>query len=509
MIQSENNTRIAKNTLVLYLRMLVSMPIMLYTSRVVLNTLGIEDYGIYNVVGGVVSLFSCLSGSMVSATQRFMTFEIGRGDNKELNSVFSCSLLVHLIISLLIIVVSEPIGLWFITHKMVIPPERLYAACWVFHLSVLALFGDLLYIPYNALVVSYERMKAFAYISIVNVSLKLLVALLLTYSPMDKLVFYASLMSAISFLSGIIYWRYCYDNFEVSRFHYSSVYTALLKRFWTFASYSFIGDLAIICYTQGTNILLNLFFGPVVNAARGISVQVQGAISSFSGNFQMALNPQITKSYAQGDLLYMQTLVCYSSKYSFYLLFLFSFPIMLETHLILKCWLGKVPEYSVAFVRLMLCISIVMAMANPITRSVHSTGNIKSYQLFVGGGHLLILPISYGILLLGLSPQSVFVVALIVFLVIFMIRLYFLKSVIHIKYRTYFNKVIYPIIKVLLCSIFLPLLVIKLCPASWYRIIYVIFVFVVLYLFAVYRLGMDCDERSYLKDRIIQKINNK
>lgn len=291
---SANNKRIAKNTLMLYIRMLFTMAVSLFTSRVVLNTLGVEDYGIQNVVGGVISMFTFINGGMVSSTQRYLNFEIVKGNADRLRSVFNTALQIHALIALVIIILGETVGLWFLLEKLVIPEERMTAAMWVYQCSIIACAVNILSVPYNADIIAHEKMSAFAYISILDVTLKLVIVYLLVVSPIDKLIAYAILTLLVQLLIRYVYTRYCNKHFQESfvewRFN-----KPLFKEMLSFAGWSFLGNLAAILYTQGLNMMLNIFFGPVVNAARGIAVQVQSAVHQFVSGFQTALNPQITK----------------------------------------------------------------------------------------------------------------------------------------------------------------------------------------------------------------------
>ena len=323
---SSNNKRIAKNTLLLYFRMLVTMAVSLYTSRVVLNILGVEDFGIYNVVGGIVAMFGFINGSMTSATQRYLTFELGQNNRTQLTKVFSTSLSIHAIISFLIIVLAETVGLWFLWNKMQIPADRMNAAFWVFQCSVAASVIMIMSVPYNAAIIAHERMSAFAYISIIEVSLKLLIVCFLRYFHTDKLILYAALIVIVQLVIRLCYSWYCNRHFKETKYRWIWDKT-LFCEMTGFAGWNLFGNLAAITFTQGLNLLLNMFFGPVVNAARGIAVQAQTAIGQFSSNFQTALNPQITKSYATGDMEYMHGLIFRSAKFSFFLLLLLSLPV--------------------------------------------------------------------------------------------------------------------------------------------------------------------------------------
>ncbi len=340
-----SNTRIAKNTLILYLRMILILCVGLYTSRIVLNTLGVEDYGIYNVVGGFVAFFSFLNGAMATATQRFITYELAQGNVERQINTFSTSVIIHFTIALLIVIAAETVGLWFVCNKLVIPEERFLAAIWVYQFSILTMFVSIVSIPYNAAIIAHEKMSAFAYISILDTVLKLVIVLLLTIVTFDKLVFYAALLFGISLLDRLIYGIYCKRHFAETRI--KLIFDKKLFREMTnIAGWSLFGNIAGVFYTQGLNVLLNMFFGPVVNSARAIAVTIQGVVTGFVSNFQMALNPQITKSYAVGDLHRMHSLIFASSKYSFFLLLFIALPIMIETRTILTLWLKIVPIFK-------------------------------------------------------------------------------------------------------------------------------------------------------------------
>lgn len=374
---SKNNKRIAKNTLLLYVRMLFLMIISLYTSRVILNTLGVEDYGINNVVSGFIGMLGFLSGSLGAASSRFITYDLGIGDMVTMKRTFGNIVTIHLLLAVMILIFGETIGLWFVLNKLQIPENRMTAALWVYQFSIFSFMLSIVSVPYNATIIAHERMKAFAYISIVDAILKLLIVYLLVIIPYDKLIIYAILFFCIQVFDRVVYGVYCYRHFEETKTKLA-FNKKLFKEIFSFAVWTMNGNLAVIGYTQGINVLLNMFFGPVVNAARGIAVQVQTVVQNFCNNFQMALNPQLTKSYAQKDLAHMQQLLKVSSKFSFFLLYIISLPLMLEAPLVLKWWLGIVPEHTINFLRLILCSSMLVALSNPLVVSVHATGKIKN-----------------------------------------------------------------------------------------------------------------------------------
>lgn len=450
---TDNNKRIAKNTLFLYFRMMFIILVSLYTSRVILKTLGVEDYGIYNVVGGFVSMFGFLNTAMSATTQRYITYSLGTENTAQLNKVFSNCVMTHILIALIVLLFAESVGLWFLFNKMIIPESRMTAAFVVFQCSVVSTVVLILSVPYNADIIAHEKMSAFAYISIVEVTLKLLVVCLLKFGGIDKLIFYGILLLIVQCSIRLIYGSYCKRHFEETKFRIIWDFS-LFKEMLSFAGWNLWGGVSNIMYTHGVNLLLNLFFGPAVNAARGIAIQVQNAISQFANSFQMAINPQITKSYAQGDNAYMHKLVFRSSKFTFILLFILSLPIFTETDYILRLWLGTVPNWTVVFLRLMLCIVIVDSVANPFMVSVAATGNVKLYQAVIGGTMLLIVPTSYIFLKLGGVPSVVFVTHLVFVVFTFILRLFIVKRMIHFSIKEYCIVCVLKIIAIIVPSFF-------------------------------------------------------
>ena len=509
---SLNNKRIAKNTLLLYFRMLLTMVVSLYTSRVVLQTLGVEDYGIYNVVGGVVTMFTFINGAMSTATMRFMAFELGSGNKEKLHRVFCTSIGIHAIISLIIFLLAETVGLWFLNTHMVIPEARMDAAHWVFQLSVLSTIVMMMSVPYNASIIAHEKMSAFAYISVLEVILKLAIVYMLVIFDMDKLKLYATLIFCVQLLIRIIYGRYCSKHF--TECHYKPIYDKpMFKEMTGFAGWSLFGNLAAVAYTQGVNILLNMFFGPVVNAARAVAVQVQHAIQGFVANFQMALNPQITKTYASGEMEQMHKLVFASGRYSFFLLFFLSLPIIIEINPILSAWLGTVPEYTASFIRLTLCIMMVDALSNPLITAAQATGRIKVYQAVVGGILLLIVPISYIALKFGGQPEVVFIVHFLIVVIAQIARLIMIRPMIHLSLQKYFMEVVMKIACVVLTSVILPFIVYFLLPKeTLYSFLSVCSICVISVLASVYCIGLGKGERRFVIEKIKgfkQKIFNR
>ena len=340
---NSNSQILAKNTLFLYIRMLLTMLVSLYTSRVILKYLGVEDYGIYNAVGGIVSMFGVISASLSTAISRSLTFELGKENSERLKKVFSISIIIQLCIIAVIVLLGETLGLWFLNNKMVIPADRLVAANWVFHFSLLTFAINLFSVPYNASLIAHEQMNIFAYIGILEVVLKLAIVYCLVISPIDRLVLYSLLLTCVALVVQVLYFIYCKKHYKECTFSIVRDKT-IFKELFNFATWNFIGSASSIFRSQGVNILLNLFLGPVVNAARAISMQVNNAINGFVGNFMTALTPQITKAYAQENYSYLLNCIYRGSKFSFFLLFFLSAPVLVETDYIPRLWLVNVPD---------------------------------------------------------------------------------------------------------------------------------------------------------------------
>lgn len=452
-----SNKRIAKNTIMLYVRMFVAMIVSLFTSRIILQTLGVTNFGIYNVVGGVVAMFSFIHGSMAGATQRYLNIDLARGDTEHLKLSFRTSMQIYVFIALLVFLLAETIGLWFVLNKLVIPEERMLSAMWVYQISIIAAMIGIINLPYDAAIIAHERMNIYAAISIMDVVLKLIIVYLLLVFPFDKLIVYAILLLCVNLIDRFVYNAYCKKHFEEINFSFK-IDKGLFKEMLSFSGWTLWGNIAGVLFTQGVNILLNLFFGPVVNAARGISVQVQGIIQGFAGNIQTAVNPQITKSYAQNDLERMHKLMIASSKICFFLLFTLSLPVFISADYILHLWLGVVPDHTVSFVRLVLIIMLTETLANPYIVANYATGKVKVYQAICGGMLLCILPFSYIALRLGGNPESVYIVHGVIAVLTQLARVLLMRNLIHFSLRKYVCKVIGPVLLVALCTPIFPLL---------------------------------------------------
>lgn len=501
-----NNKRIAKNTLFLYFRMIITMVVSLFTSRVILQTLGVEDFGIYNLVGGLTAMFQFLNGTLADATQRYITVEIGKEEKGNVNKMFSICLMLHVVLGVIIVLIAEPVGLWLLHNKLIIPTDRMDAAIWIFHLSVFSLFVLIISVPYNALIIAHERMKAFAMISIVEALSKLIIAYALLIGRMDRLVLYGILMLMLQTIIRYLYTFYCKRNFAESKYrHYWD--KKLIKELSSFASWTIIGNLAFMCVTQGISILLGMFFLPAVNAARGIAVQVQSAISTFVKNFQTAINPQITITYASGRIDEMYHLVFRSSRFSFFLVMIPLVPIFLETDLILNVWLKEVPEYTSAFIRLIILVTWVNSLGNPLGVSMKATGRIKEFEIYAASIKLLVIPTSYWLLKYNCSPVSVFAVYLLFEVIAYISNLFVTGHFVKFNISVYLKEVIVRCCLVSFVSIILPSIIYLTVETSWMRFLCILIISLLSSSFAIFFLGLTHQERLFFKVRITNHIN--
>ena len=443
-----------KNTVILYLRMIFQMAVYLYTSRVVIDALGFVDYGIYDVVGSVVMAMMFLNNSMLNCTQRFITYSLA--DGKNVSAYFSQSLMIHALLGLLIVVVGGILGTVYIQQFMNLPAGRIADAMFVFYIALASSFITMVSVPYNALIIAHEHMGAFAAITIVDVVLKLSVAMLLFLFDDNRLRMYALLLFVSAIVVRGIYGVYCRIAYKNIRF-VMHVERDIFKKMLGFLGWNTIGNAAIMCNTQGLNLLLNAVGGPVVNAARGIAFQVQTATVSFINSFQTAINPQITKNYAVGNLTKMNSLVLTSSRVSFLLMLFFIVPLLLMTENILGLWLGEYPPYTVLFVRLLICVSVVEAVANPLMVGASATGNIKRYQLMVGGCMLCTVPVAYIALKMGAAPEFVFWALIATTLLAQCVRMWLCRKLFGFSIPDFCLQVMWPIAKVA-TACFVPLL---------------------------------------------------
>ncbi|WP_448144424.1 hypothetical protein [Pseudomonas silesiensis] len=498
-MEANNYKRMAKNAGLLYFRMLLTMAVSLYTSRVVLSTLGVDDFGIYHLVGGFITMLGFLHGAMSSATQRFLSFELGKPDKNNLSSVFSMSINIHLLIAVAIFLLGETLGIWFITTQLTIPTERMEAARWVFHLSLLTFLVSVASVPYNAIIIAHERMSVFAWMSIIDVSLKLLIVFMLAWFGMDTLILYAALMLAVVAIVTLAYKLYCNSKFPESRFRFywdKSLFNTMLS----YTGWNIWGNIAAVMGNHGVNVMLNIFFGPAVNAARTIAFQVSAALNNFVQNLQSAINPQIIKSYAANDLSYMHKLVCYGAKYNFFLLLIISSPIIIATDLALETWLETVPPYTGSFVKLVIVNILIDSISLPLMTAAQATGKIKLYQTVVGGILLLNLPLAYIFLSAGHQPQSTLLISISLSIAGLGARLAIITPLIKLRSYEFMIRVIFRITIVALLSL-LPALTIKsLLPDNSVNTFILMILSPLWVAVSIYLLGLGADEKSYLLD---------
>lgn len=510
MASESNSTRIAKNTFFLYLRSFFVLLISLYTSRVVLRVLGVEDYGIYNVVGGIIGMLSFLNSSMAATYQRYYNFEMGKNSENGLSEIFRSGITVQMIYALIIVVIAETIGLWFLKTQLVIPSDRMFAAECVYQISIITFVVTVFQAPFTALIVANEKMNIFAIVSVIDVILKLAIVFLLNIINYDKLIVYALLLVSISFLNISIYIIICKRRFSKTCIISLNWDKENLKQLFNFGGWGMIGTLAYTLQNQGVNLLLNMFFGPVVNAARGITFQILNAVEMFITSFQTSFRPQLTKSYAGGNLSYMYKLYYSATKISFFLMWGLSLPIIIETPKILEIWLGNnVPEHTVAFTRLVLLISLVGVYANPTSCIAYATGEIKKFTIWVSTINLMIIPIGYIFLRLGYNPESVLIINLLIAVLVQTVRLFVLKGMLVFSIRKYIKKVILPTISVLILSSVLPLcLKLLLTTNTFITCVLVCLVSVVSVVIITWLVGLNREEKNLLLSKLKLIKNN-
>lgn len=493
--------RIARNTLMLYIRMFALMLIGLYASRVVLAALGENDFGIYNVVGGVVAMFTIISGALNSAVQRFITFELGKSSGADISKVYSTAVIIQALIALAVVAIAEPAGLWFIDNEMTIDPSRIPAARMVLHFSLFAFVVNLMSVPQMAMITAHEHMSAYAWIGVMDGGLRLLVALVIAHSSSDRLVVYAALMAGVVLLVRMAYGIYCRVCFKDCRF-IPVLDGPLLKEMFSFAGWNFIGVTSGVLRDHGGNILVNLFSGPAVNAARGVAVQLNGAVQGFVTNFMTAVNPQITKSYACGEREYMFSLVRKSSRLSFCLLYVLSLPVIFNAEYLLGIWLKEVPVHAPLFVQLFLVFALSESMANPMITAMLATGKIRTYQIVVGGLQLLNLPVSYVCLKCGAIPEITVVVAIVISQVCLWARLLMLNRQTGFPVWTFVKDVCFRIVALVCMSVWLPAVVQFIRPDGFGGFVLSASLCVVAGILSVCFVGLGHEERIWVLNKL-------
>lgn len=505
---SDKTHRIAKNTIILYIRMIVMIFIGLFTSRVILNTLGVENYGIYNVVGGIVAMFGIITSSLSSSISRFITIELGTNNIERLKKIFSTSVTVQLIISIIIVILIEIVGLWFLYNKINIPAGRLNEAAFVMHCSIITFAISLNTMPYNASIIAHEKMGIFSYITLLDAILKLSVVYLLYISPFDKLETYAVLLLLVSVIIQLIQFIYCRRQFQECRFSWL-LDKQLLKEMSSFSGWSFAGNASYIINTQGINLLINIFFGVTINAARGIATQVDTMIQGFVNNFTTAMNPQIMKSYAAKDLKYMHQLVISGSKFAYFLMLFFAIPICLETKIILTLWLKQVPEYSIPFVRLALLTSMMTALGSTLTTSQSATGYIKYSAIVTSFLTFLDFPLTYVAFKLGCSPTSCYIIHFMIYSILQFVKIFLVKNYIKLSVQLYLKEVFFKAFCVSIAAFIFPYVIYSTLSTSLLRLLLVTITSIISSLFTIYLLGTTDREKDMITNIIKKKFIQK
>lgn len=501
----QNYKQIAKNTLFLYFRMIIIMAVSFYTVRVVLDTLGVTDFGLYNLVASFVIIMVFLDSTLASGTQRFLTFEIGKNDLQKLKQTFSTAILIHIALAIFILIVGETVGLWFLYEKMNIPPDRFDAAFWTYQFAIFSTMVTVMQVPYNALIIAHERMHIFAYISILEAVLKLLIVYLLLISSYDKLISYSILMFFVSVFIAYIYRTYVIKNYQESHFEFSFD-KDIVKSMMHFSGWNIFGTLGSLLSAQGINIILNIFFGPVAVAARAISMQVSGGLSQFVNGFQQAVTPQITKLYASNQIEEMNKLLYQNSKYAFLLLWFLALPVLMQTEYILNLWLVEVPENTVVFCQIIIVHASIMSLNRPYVMAIHATGNMKQTNVTAGVILILVLPVSYILLDNGFSIITPLVIFMIATVLCFIIELYYLKKWINVSVISLFKNTLFPVSIISIISIIPVYLIINLYENSFIKFLFVTFFSMFIVFVLSYIIALDKEEKAKLKTMIKNKI---
>ena len=502
---SSNNKRIAKNTMMLYFRMLVLMVIGLFTSRVILQALGVEDYGINSVIAGFLSMFGIITSSMSSAISRFITVELGKGELSRLKQVFSTSISVQLFMGIFIIILIETFGMWFVSNKMQIPEGREVAAQWCLHCATITTFISLMNIPFHSAIIAHEKMSAFAYMTIVDALLKLAICYAIYISPFDKLITYSILGILVSIITTSIYWIYCLRNFEETSFIFR-FNKKLFKEMWGFAGWNLFAQTAWILNTQGINMLMNIFFGVIVNAARGVAVQVNGIIQNFVNNFMIALNPQITKSYAIGDKDTAFKLACRGSRFSFYIMFVLALPIMIESRQILKLWLGTPPEQADIFIVWTILSTFTTLLGNTLVTLQMAHGNIRKYQIWITVFGCIPFPLTWLMFKLGAPSIVAYYIYVAVYWGLIFVRYYLVHGMTGIPAKMYLGGVVGRCHLVAIIASILPLVIFFMMPETIIRLILVGGTSILSAVIVIYTIGMEQTERNFIKEKFLSKI---
>ncbi len=508
MSASQDNKRVAKNTAYMYIRMAFSMFVGLYTSRVLLQALGVEDYGLYNVIGGIISIFTVLNSALINTTSRFITVSLAKGIVQDTRKIFNMALLLHFVVGLLIVSFGETAGLWYLQNKLVIPEGRDVAAEWLYQFTIISAFLSTINVPYNASIIAHEKINVYALIQIADVVLKLIIVLLLAVAPFDKLIFYALLILGVTVMNICINFIYCHRKFEEVKLRFFWNWR-IFKEMLKFVGWAMVGNFSNMFYTQGINLMLNAFCGPAVNAARGIAVQVQGVVAQMANNVQTAINPQIMKTYAVNNLERMHMLICASSRFCYYLLFLIALPIMLEADFILKLWLGVVPEHTVNFIRLTLIASLLDAFINPMFTANLASGKLNLYYIPISVVSFSFMFITYFAIRDTGVPESVFICYLGMILLGVIVRIFVMNRQVQLPKWIYVRDAILPVLIVTILASVFPILVQLSMEKGLLRLIAILIVSSSSIGLAVLIVGISQSERQMIIQFVRNKFTNK
>lgn len=488
--------------------MMFMMFVTFYTTRVILDALGVEDYGIYNVVGSFVAMFSMISGSLNAACTRFLNFALGKGDKEYMNRVFSTEVSIQTVFALCIFILSETIGLWFLNNKLVIPADRLVAANWCYQFSIFNFCVGIIQVPYTASVIAHEKMGTFAFMSIYDAIFQLVLSYLVTVSPIDRLIFYAAVLWLNAWVMRIVYRVYCKRNFEECTYHFCFD-RSLIKEIFSFSGWNLIGASSAVLRDQGNNILLNMFFGPSVNAARGIGNKIFNTANNFVANFNFAMTPQVTQSYSSSDHTYLFKLIFKGTRMSFYMMLIMAVPLVINAEYILNIWLKEVPAEAVLFGQLAFLKALVALLSQHLITAQLATGKIRNYQLIVGGLQMMNLPVSYVFLKQGFFPQIVVLIVIGIELLCLTARLFLLRGMIGLNSKGYFREVILNVFFVTLVSIPIPFLLAHYTEESFLRLIYTTCASFVCTGFSIMYIGCNQEERDMIASKLKTKVLNK
>lgn len=497
--KTENTRRIAKNTLFLYFRSLFSLFVSLYSSRLILQALGVDNYGIYNAVGGFVSMFWLVSGSLSTAISRFLNYEMGRKDEEKLAKVFSMSLIIMIILSAVVLLLAETVGIWFLNERMTIPPGREKAAFWVFQLSVLTVMSGFTVSPFNSAIISHEKMGVYAYIGITEVCLRLAIALFLAYGHYrsDELILYALLWFVVTISLQIFTRAYAVYHFKECRLRW--VFDkGLFKELFGFASWSFLGSISGTLSGQGINMILNVVFGPAVNTARGLASTVNQVVMMFINNFTLALNPQVTQSYASGDTDYMKSLIYRGTRFSFYILFIIAFPLILETRFVISLWLNEVPAHTVNFVRLLLITNINIILAIIFAMGIRASGKIQYYQICTCSLAILEFALAYVMMHAGFAPEWIYFISIFITTVSLIATLLIFTRLLKVSILEIVKNVYLKVVLVALTSVIIPIPVFLSMDYGWPRLLTTVPLCIACCAASIYWIGCNPSERALI-----------